>query len=157
MLYTLENNFVHNFRLMLKSLTQLSCSLNRPYSCSWHWFGNSLPWRLERTSCKLAPVLYREYKYGLLYSTQLNFANNYLRQIQDTRERGSWYGAPLVVSKPRKFAKLKKCFWQFEAKSACCNISYFFFYNSGSSTELLEAHLDLRQNSTNSYTSITRP
>ena len=59
---------------------------NRPYSYSWYWTGTSLEWRLMRgniikkrlmsftfektprisLTCKLVPVQYREYEYGLL-------------------------------------------------------------------------------------------
>ncbi len=59
---------------------------NRPYLYSWYWTGTSLQWRLMRVifsnandmmlflmifprislHCKLVPVQYREYEYGLL-------------------------------------------------------------------------------------------
>ena len=65
---------------------------DRPYSCSRHWTGTSLQWRLMRgniikkrlmsfafekiprvsLTCKLVPVQYREYKYGLFKAKPIN-------------------------------------------------------------------------------------
>ena len=49
--------------------------MNRPYSYSQYWTGTSLQWRLMRGNCKLVPVQYWEYEYGLLREISFYLGN----------------------------------------------------------------------------------